>query len=148
MDNYTVNLIIIAASLGLLVTTELFYREPLFNASIAVIIDLQKTVTPLSVEFFKIISDVGAFGTTLILLLGSYLMFSRERAFYYICLFATQMYLQSITKMIYHSPRPYMVNDTVQVFGCATEFGHPSGHSLITMCASITMLLDRIASLI
>ena len=93
MDSYTVNLIVVTASFVLLLATEPFYREPLFNASVAVIVELQKTVTPTIEFFFKAVSDMGAIGTTLILLIGGYVWFSRERAFYYVSLFAAQMFL-------------------------------------------------------
>ena len=48
--------------------------------------------------------------------------------------------------MAYHSPRPYMVNDSVQVFGCSTEFGHPSGHSINSMTFCIGLLIDYLTS--
>ena len=56
------------------------------------------------------------------------------------------LFIMGVGKMAYHSPRPYMVSDDVQVFGCSTEYGHPSGHSLNSMAFCIGLLLDRIAS--
>lgn len=56
------------------------------------------------------------------------------------------MFVMCLGKLAYHSPRPYMVSDEVQVFGCATEFGHPSGHSINSMTFCIALLLDFLAS--
>ena len=80
------------------------------------------------------------------MILGSYVWLDRSKAFYYLTFFGEIMFVMSIGKMWYHSPRPYMVSDEVEVFGCATEYGHPSGHSLNAMTFSIGLLLDRIAS--
>lgn len=89
---------------------------------------------------------MGAFGLILMVVVGSYVWIERERCFYYITFFAGMVYVSNLTKMIYHSPRPYMVSDSVQVFGCSTEFGHPSGHSFTSMIFCIGVLLDRIAN--
>ncbi len=47
-----------------------------------------------------------------------------------------------IGKMGYHKPRPFMVDDDVQVFGCSSEFGHPSGHSYATAALFLMMALE------
>jgi membrane-associated phospholipid phosphatase len=134
------------ASLILIVATEPFYREVLFNASIPTIITLQSTATPESIHFFKVVSDVGAIGLTFGVIIASYVWLERNKAFYFLTYFGEIMVIMGIGKMAYHSPRPYMVSDDVQVYGCSTEFGHPSGHSINDMTFCIGFLLDRIAS--
>jgi hypothetical protein len=41
----------------------------------------------------------------------SYLLAERSRAFYYKVLFSMIMFVMCIGKLAYHSPRPYMVSD-------------------------------------
>ena len=76
----------------------------------------------------------------------SYLFTERNRAFYYMTFYAEILFIMGIGKMAYHSPRPYMVNDEVKVFGCSTEFGHPSGHSINSMTFCIGLLLDYLTT--
>lgn len=68
--------------------------------------------------------------------------FSRGRAFYYICFLSAIPYLTIITKMIYHEPRPFMVDDKIKVFGCTDEYGNPSGHALFTAGGHFFVFLD------
>ena len=137
---------IFTVTLAVLIIIEPLYRQPLFDASIPLIISLQSSATKASIAFFKLVSNLGVGGIVGCTLLGSYLFGSRERTFYYITFFSLIMWLMSLVKMLYHSPRPYMVDDDVQVFGCSTEFGHPSGHSLNSMTFSLALLLDFLQS--
>ena len=75
-------------------------------------------------------------------LILSYLFCSRQRAFYYTIAVSLNLFMMSIGKMAYHNPRPYMVDDDIQVYGCSTEFGHPSGHTFGSSALIMTMLLD------
>lgn len=134
------------AALLLLIATEPFYRAPLFNASIPIIISFQSTATPESIQFFKTVSDIGALGLIIGVLVISYLFGARNKAFYFMSYYGEIMLVMCIGKMAYHSPRPYMVSDEVQVFGCSTEFGHPSGHSINSMTFCIGLLLDYMVS--
>jgi hypothetical protein len=114
MDNtYFLKLIAAISSLLLLVATEPFYREFLFNASITLIVDIQSTATPWSIGFFRTVSDLGTNGIIVSVILGSYFFMERERSFYYMTFFASMMFVSNFTKIIYHSPRPYMVSDSV-----------------------------------
>jgi hypothetical protein len=56
---------------------------------------------------------MGAFGLTLIVVVGSYVWIERERSFYYLTFFTGMIFVSNLTKMMYHSPRPYMVSDSV-----------------------------------
>ena len=56
------------------------------------------------------------------------------------------IFIMSIGKMGYHQPRPYMVDDDVEVHGCSKEFGHPSGHSLAAGAMITVVALDYIRS--
>lgn len=130
----------------LILLVEPFYRQYLFDASIPIIISLQASATPEWIQFFQTVSFIGAGGIPIAVILGGYIFWPRSYAFYYLTYFAEIFIVMNIGKMAYHSPRPYMVNDEVQVFGCATEFGHPSGHAIISMTLCIGLLIDYFTS--
>ncbi len=96
-----------------LVTTEPIYQKFLFDLSIPVIVALQSTATPASVAFMKLVSDIGAMGLIIGVLLISYIFWGRAKAFYYLTFYAEILFIMGIGKMAYHSPRPYMVSDDV-----------------------------------
>lgn len=49
----------------------------------------------------------------------------------------------NITKMAYHEARPFMVpNNVINVYGCSSEYGNPSGHSLFAAAFNIFFFLD------
>lgn len=56
--------------------------------SIPVIKELQTTATPDRIAFFKLVSDVGSMGLIIGVLVLTYLMSERSRAFYYSSLFS------------------------------------------------------------
>ena len=56
---------------------------------------------------------MGTYGIIMIVLLGSYVLIERERCFYYMTFFAAMMFVSNVTKIMYHSPRPYMVSDSI-----------------------------------
>jgi hypothetical protein len=71
-----------------LIGTEPYYRQPLFDASIPIIKDLQASATPDMIDFMKWVSLIGAMGLIVGVQIISYLFFERSRAFYYTSLYA------------------------------------------------------------
>lgn len=111
MEDKVLIWILAVVSLILIVSIEPFYRHPLFNASIPTIISLQSSATPASIHFFKLVSDIGAFGLIIAVILGSYVWLERSKAFYFLTYYGEVLVIMGIGKMAYHSPRPYMVSD-------------------------------------
>ena len=52
------------------------------------------------------------------------------------------MVITAILKIDYAEPRPYWVSPSVTAYRCSSQFGHPSGHSSITMTMSFLLWLD------
>jgi len=52
------------------------------------------------------------------------------------------MVITDIFKLDYAEPRPYWVSPTITAYKCSSQFGHPSGHSSITMTMSFLLWLD------
>ena len=67
---------------------------------------------------------------------------SRARAFYYLTFITVCGLVMNITKMGYHEPRPFMVSDSIKVYGCSAEYGNPSGHSLFAAAFNLFFFLD------
>lgn len=97
----------------LMISLEPLYRVPLFNASLPIIKSLQAGATTASIKFFEFVSLVGGvlivFGTLLV----SYIWAERKRCFYYVFYFTIVMYITNVGKLVYHMPRPYMVDDDI-----------------------------------
>ncbi len=105
------------------------------------ILTLQASSTPASIEFFKLVSDIGV--SLGFLAIGiTYIWASRARALYYVILYVLMVFIMCTFKIGYHDPRPYMTDSDVQVYGCSTEFGNPSGHAMTASSVMITIFLD------
>lgn len=50
-------------------------------------------------------------------------------------------YLLALTKILYHDPRPYMVDDRISMKSCAYDYGNPSGHALASVAFSTFIFL-------
>lgn len=72
----------------LLIATETYYREPLFEMSIPVIKELQSTATPDSIAFMKLVSEIGAIGLIVGVIVLTYIFSERSRSFYYVSIYA------------------------------------------------------------
>ncbi len=52
------------------------------------------------------------------------------------------MYIMNLTKMAYHEPRPFMTTDKIKIYGCSSEYGNPSGHSIFAAAMDTFVFLD------
>lgn len=58
-------------------------------------------------------------------------------------MFTLALIIMGITKMAYKQQRPFWVDPTLHQKGaCDSEFGNPSGHSLIAAAMAVTIALD------
>lgn len=67
---------------------------------------------------------------------------NRSRALYYLAVITIYEFFLGEFKMLYHDPRPYMVETSIKPVYCSREFGNPSGHSLAAALFSIVVFLD------
>lgn len=67
---------------------------------------------------------------------------SRARAFIYLQILCFCLFLMNFLKMIYVSPRPFMVDDKIIPYGCAHDLGNPSGHSIFATAFLLYLFLD------
>lgn len=144
MQGKVVSYLAYALALLAIVYCEHFYREPLYAFSLDFIKIVQANTNPEKIQFMMLVSDFGiasVFGMLVI----AFLFCTIERAFYYTCVVSLNLYLMSIGKMGFHEPRPYMVDDDIQVFGCSTEFGQPSGHAFGSSAIILVTMFDILA---
>lgn len=115
----------------ILIAIEFAFRKPLFDASLTIIKNLQNAKTDAGVLIFDYISRLGAG----VLYFGIFALvfnwYSRAVSFYHLLFLISCLFLMNETKMIYHEPRPYFVDDEIDSLDkCSAEYGNPSGHSL------------------
>ena len=48
----------------------------------------------------------------------------------------------SLFKLLYHEPRPYMIEPNIKPISCSKAFGNPSGHSSASQIFTICLFLD------
>lgn len=59
----------------------------------------------------------------------AYAFKTSEHGLYYLSFVSAIWVVKNFGKLLYHDPRPYMVDDLIQAVGCEREFGNPSGHA-------------------
>lgn len=64
-----------------------------------------------------------------------------DKYFYYQSLAVIDLAINTVLKVIYAEPRPYMV-DTSLFLTCSRSFGNPSGHASGSSLLSIGLFLD------
>lgn len=50
--------------------------------------------------------------------------------------------INAYMKLIYHQPRPFMIDSTIISYSCSKGFGNPSGHSSAAWSFAIILFLD------
>ena len=69
----------------------------------------------------------------------------RVRACYYSITITVFTTFNNMMKLAYAGPRPFWSSDDVQAFHCSTEYGNPSGHSMIALGLPLLITLDIVA---
>ena len=129
-------IILISLYFIIIITTELFYREPLYSISIDLINKLNNT---LDNNFFKnFFTYITLFGSEKVIIPISIIFLFFNPLLYFIYLLFTiifTIYFLSILKLIYASNRPYWKENFNFSFLTSFEagYGNPSKHTLISI---------------
>ena len=117
------------------IIADCFFRDSAFSSSNAFAASLQASLSSYFFQIFFIIFCNILYPVVTAVLLMSFYAISSEKtkilAFFLYFFMIT--YLCSILKLIYHDPRPYWVSSKVQAFECYSEYGNPSGHSMMSI---------------
>ena len=52
------------------------------------------------------------------------------------------MVITNVFKLRYHQARPFWVSPKIQAFGCSTQYGNPSGHSMTSIAIALIFWYD------
>ncbi|CDW85396.1 pap2 superfamily phosphatase [Stylonychia lemnae] len=146
MQNFQYRIILtlfFTVTILIIVGVHFAYRDPLFEVSQDIIEELQSHNSDVVRYFLEGVSlllggEALMFGTCALM----FAFAKRQRAFYYILLISIVTIVLSIGKLAYHHPRPYMVDEKIKVYGCATEFGDPSGHTTSSSAVLVALNMD------
>ena len=121
--------IILLIFIPIIIIIEIFYRKPLFDATIPFEEKLQKSLSKNYINFFRIISKLGG---GVLIVVGILLIVLSSSIIQYTLLFfglLFSIYLHCVLKGLYREERPYWINNKLFQGECQTGFGNPSGHS-------------------
>jgi membrane-associated phospholipid phosphatase len=68
-----------------------------------------------------------------------------SRTLYYLLMCLVNVWFTIFVKLVLHRPRPYMIEEAIQVYGSSSEFGDPSGHTMSCAQVLTTCFLDYLA---
>jgi membrane-associated phospholipid phosphatase len=104
---------------------------------------MQEAASPLKKNLWRIWSEIALYGCIFLPILVS-LVGKRDLPLstYYSFILTVLAFFSSFLKMFYHDPRPFWSSDDVQAFNCSTQYGNPSGHSMLTFGISVAYALE------
>jgi len=103
---------------------------------------LQANITDSGITVFLGLSAWGNGVPYFLVFAWAYLQEGRPRAFYYAMFLTVTLFVMNITKMAYHEPRPFMFSALITPYGCSSEYGNPSGHSIFAASFNFFLYLD------
>jgi len=117
------------------IIADCFFRDSAFTDSNTFAVHLQSNLSSNFFEiFFIIFCDLlYPIIAAALLILYYALTFQKVKTLAFIIYFIIISYLCSILKIFYHDPRPYWVNSQVEAKVCYSEYGNPSGHSMMSI---------------
>ena len=72
----------------------------------------------------------------------SFVFGTRSKCFYYIVCMMMDKVVNAYMKLVYHQPRPFMIDREIISYSCSKGFGNPSGHSSAAWSFAIILFLD------
>ena len=130
----------------LIIATEPSYRDTLYDYSLTWIAQIQVDASSTKQTVWDLYSDIALYGTLFLCILISLIgRTERSRACYYALSITVYVSVINMLKLNYADPRPFWSSDDVQAFHCSSEYGNPSGHTMIGVGLPILIALDFIA---
>ena len=142
-DNKWLNIAISASSFLAIILTEPLYRDTLNEYSLEKIPQIQASASETAKSFWIVYSDASMYGVLVLgLVITAIFRNERARAVYFAFGVTAISWFIHICKLYYADPRPFWASDDVQGLSCSTEYGNPSGHSMVAFGFSLLILLD------
>lgn len=131
-NNYIIKIFILIL-FPIIILSEIYYREKLYNYSIELGTKMQKYYSDIFIKFMTFITKFGCDYCCFIFLFIITILFSLIQTFVFFLGLIFCVYIQSLMKIIYKNTRPFMDNYILFKGSCDGGFGNPSGHSLISL---------------
>ena len=125
-------LIITLTFLILLIISEIFFRNPLFDKSVELIENFQSKTGKNFENFMKTISNFAY--AIFIFIIINYFTLPLSKQYIYIFTCILSFYIDNLLKIIYRNPRPFFENKSIRK-ECDGGFGNPSGHAMLSICS-------------
>ena len=132
-----IKIIVFLIYLGIVIGTEISYRDSLFKKSLMTITEWKSDMSEAFKVFCTIIIYVGSAPGFLFLLAIIHILFPIHKSFTYLNVFLYSYYFNNLLKMIYSNPRPFWVDPNLYS-SCNGGFGNPSGHSMCSAAIFLT----------
>ena len=145
MSNLLVNIVSSVFVFALIIYTQSFYNAPLFDYSTYTEIQIiQQKLSPACITAWQLWSGIGLTiaSTIPIIVPLVWNLSNRPRAVYYAVFIAGLDFWMNTLKTTYHQARPFWDNVQITPYGCSTQFGNPSGHSMMSMGSALAVYLD------
>jgi membrane-associated phospholipid phosphatase len=133
-------LAILSIATIIIIITEIFYRDPLFNASVKLEEKIHKSYDKDAFIFTiaRLLSDLPALSIVIgVLVVYNFCNILKSFVFF-LCLYSTFLVV-GILKMIYQNPRPIWKSDKLHNLTTEGGFGNPSGHSFTSMLMFLSL---------
>ena len=138
-NKYTLfRLLGVIAYLAIVIGTEGYYREKLFDKSLTVEANIQNSFPSGVLKFFEIYSNIGTAKVTLTIFGILFVFLPLNYSYCFICAIIYSSFFTNFLKIIYKSPRPIWKKREIGI-SCVFGYGNPSGHSFSSMCVYLSL---------
>ena len=141
------SIIVSVLGLALIILAQHFFYEPLWNFTLS-----SKGISHLQAKYRQmphfvseitiLYSSLGGGNELMVLCIITFFFGRRPKFFYYMLAFTLEKGQNSLLKIYYHQPRPYMASSTIEAMQCQGSFGNPSGHSSSSCLTALMLFLD------
>ena len=125
-------IILVLVLMTILLISERMYRKQSFDYSVKVIESIHKENKKDSTlfSFATFISDLLTENTVIVLSVLIFSFFNIKKSVYFIFIAINQEVFNDFLKIIYQSPRPLWMSESIHSLYCEKGYGNPSGHAM------------------
>jgi len=143
-------LLVSLLALAVIISTNFAYKDALYDYSLETVIpDIQKQMSSKgSQTAWLVFSDASlALIPSISIVILFTIVSQRARSIHYSFSLAVSLAIMVFLKAAYTDPRPYWESGTeVQGFHCSTQYGNPSGHTMLSFSCVLIPWLDYCAN--
>ncbi len=107
-----------------------------------IVVAIQSLTNPFFDAIFWCFTKLGEETIFLLVLMGIYLLYSKNFALRYVFVYILSVGLNTFVKLVVHRPRPYIYNNLISDRMTASGYSFPSGHTQAYFAQSATAMLE------